>query len=164
MQSFTSLLSFFGLLIALLQTSVLAAPIALGKNIEQLGKRILVPAGGSDYSPASASDSELVLQWLTEKGASYADPEKLVFYTSPNGGTGYEMAERFVRANPSYKTFWDLYGEDFESDFGISAEDVPYEAAEAMSKAMAQYASQVTRVFGASDGTYTCLFPLKPSK
>ena len=62
MQSFTSLLSIFGLLIALLQTSVLAAPIALGKNIEQLGKRILVPAGGSDYGPASASDSELVLQ------------------------------------------------------------------------------------------------------
>jgi hypothetical protein len=153
MQSFTSLLSIFGLFIALIQTSVLAAPIALSKNIEQVGKRTLVPAGGSDYSPTSASDSELVLQCLTEKGASYADPEKLVFYTSPNDGTGYEMAENFVRANPSYKNFWDLYGEDFESDFGISAEDVPYEAAEAM----AQYASQVTRVFGASDGTCACL-------
>jgi hypothetical protein len=117
MQSFTSLLSIFGLLIALLQTSVLAAPIALGKNIEQLGRRTLVPAGGSGYGPASASDSELVLQWLAGKGASYADPEKLVFYTSPNSGIGYSRAENFVRANPSYKTFWGLYGEDFESDF-----------------------------------------------
>jgi hypothetical protein len=160
----SSFLSIFGLFIALLQTSVLAAPIALSKNIE-LGKRTLVPVGGgSDYGPADASDSELVLQWLTDKGASYADPEKLVFYTSPNGGTGYESAERFVRANPSYKTFWELYGEDFETDFGVSAERVPYAAAQAMSKAMAQYASQVTRVFGANDGTYTCLFPLKLSR
>ena len=109
MQSFASLLSIFGLLIALLQTPVLPAPIALGKKIEQLGKHTLVPAG--------VSDSELVLQWLTEKGASYTDPEKLVFYTSPNSGIGYSRAENFVRANPSYKTFWGLYGEDFESDF-----------------------------------------------
>jgi hypothetical protein len=74
------------------------------------------------------------------------------------------MAERFIRANPSYKTVWELYGEDFESDFGISAEDVPYEAAQAMSKAMAQYASQVARAFGAFDGTYTYILPLKPSR
>jgi hypothetical protein len=160
MQSFTSLLSIFGLLIALLRTSVLAAPIALDKNIEQLSKRSLVPVGGSPYDPASASDSELVLQWLIDKGASYANPGKLIFWS---GNAADESAERFVRANPSYKTWRELFGDDFETDFGISAQDVSSAAVKAMSKAMAQYASGVTRVFGASNGTYICLFTLSLS-
>jgi hypothetical protein len=160
MQSFSSLLSIFGLLIALLQTSVLAAPIALDKNIEQLSKRTFAPVGGSPYDPASASDSELVLQWLTDKGASYANPEKLIFWS---GSEAEASAERFVRANPTYKTYKEIFGEDFETDFGISAADASSAAVKAMSKALAQYASGVTRVFGASNGTYICFFPLNLS-
>jgi hypothetical protein len=160
MQSFASLLSIAGLLITLLQTYVLAAPIALDKNIEQLSKRSFAPEGESPYDPASASDNELVLQWLTGKGASYADPEKIIFWS---GSEAEASAERFVRANPSNKTYKELFGDDFETDFGISAEDVSSAAIKAMSKAMAQYASGVTRVFGASNGTYICLFPLNLS-
>jgi hypothetical protein len=62
------------------------------------------------------------------------------------------MLEAFTAANPDYKWWDDVYGPDFKADFGIASEDVSQAEANAMSKALATYASDTTYIFGASEG------------
>jgi hypothetical protein len=138
MHSFKPLLSIFGLLVALLHTSVLAAPTQLAERAR--------------YNAADALDSTTVYNWLLSKGSTYADPTKIVFYSAQRFG----MAAAFTAANPGYKWYDEVYGPAFEADFGIASADISQASANAMSKALATYASDTAYVFGASDGM---LFP-----
>jgi hypothetical protein len=146
MRSFTSLFSFFALLLALFHTSVFAAPVP-GQSLD-LGKR-------TTYIPADALDPDILLSWIQAE-RSAVDPSKLIFYS---GSGTWKKTKAFVKANPGYNWYSSIYNADFRSTFGIkTVSDIQ---AKAMSTAMAKYASGEAYVMGADLGMHTPSLKIK---
>lgn len=144
-----------GLSSAFLLGLAASAIFGLGSTAPTKGLGRRADSDPADGSPSSSDVSERVpddatkpvriVEWLVDQRI---DRTKLVFYS--NQDVGRPQAEAFTKANPDYKSFFDIFNEKFISDFGnVNMDDEVFRAA---SQAMAHYAKTEARVFNNDNG------------